>query len=466
MNYTFFPLWSDICLYFMLAGICIFCFKSYGSHIWLRINNHLKNSRLGILSFMTLIVFFTIGFLDSIHFRVDYNSNNKPKYNQTIISTLDIILDPISFPHEKTYSSPFSLHSFVKEMVELQDNKNMFTYPRLNYTAPYLNTESEIFKDIFSHSTYYLFNAAFVWFAIFIIYLIIKSLIKMNNPYSLLKTIASSKSYKMVRFFFIALFVIIAIVFLLYGLSRFYHLCGTDKVGQDIFYQTVKSIRTGLLVGTLTTVIILPFAIIFGIIAGFFGGIIDDFIQYIYTTISSIPGILLIASTILAMQVYISNHEDLFQYIEQRADLRLLSLCFILGLTSWTSLCRILRGETLKIRELEFIQASKGLGVSNIRIMIRHVLPNVQHIILITLVLDFSALVLAEAILSYVGVGVSPTTNSWGNMINTARLELSREPVVWWPITFSFIFMFGLVISANLFADCIRDAIDPKSTKN
>jgi len=104
----------------------------------------------------------------------------------------------------------------------------------------------------------------------------------------------------------------------------------------------------------------------------------------------------------------------------------------ILGITSWTGLCRLLRAETLKIREIDYVQAAHAMGVKHRKTISRHIIPNVMHIILITVVLDFSSLVLAEAVLSYVGVGVDPTTMSWGNMINSARLELAREPIVWW----------------------------------
>lgn len=135
----------------------------------------------------------------------------------------------------------------------------------------------------------------------------------------------------------------------------------------------------------------------------------------------------------------------------------------IIGLTGWTGLARLLRAETLKLRELDYVTAARAFGVSRPRILARHILPNVQHIILISVVMDFSGLVLAEAILSYVGVGVDPVMNSWGNMINAARMELAREPVVWWPLTAAFGFMFTLVLAANLFADVVRDAFDPRT---
>ncbi|MNC87148.1 Dipeptide transport system permease protein DppC [compost metagenome] len=137
-------------------------------------------------------------------------------------------------------------------------------------------------------------------------------------------------------------------------------------------------------------------------------------------------------------------------------------LCVILGITSWTGLARLLRGEALKLREMEYIQAAHAFGVSDWRILSRHILPNVMHIVLIAVVMDFSGLVLAEAVLSYVGVGVDPTTISFGTMINSARLEMARDPMVWWSLAAAFFFMLLMVLSANLFADAVRDAFDPR----
>jgi peptide/nickel transport system permease protein len=241
-----------------------------------------------------------------------------------------------------------------------------------------------------------------------------------------------------------------------------YHVLGTDKVGQDVLYLSLKSIRTGLVIGTLTTLVMLPFAVLLGIMAGYFKGWIDDLIQYVYTTINSIPGVLLIAAAVLMMQVYIDKNPELFPTTAQRADFRLLLLCAILGVTTWTGLARLLRGETLKLRELEYIQAAHAFGVRHARVITRHILPNVMHIVLITLVMDFSGLVLAEAVLSYVGVGVDPSMISFGTMINAARLEMAREPMVWWTLAAAFAFMFVLVLAANLFADAVRDAFDPR----
>ena len=222
------------------------------------------------------------------------------------------------------------------------------------------------------------------------------------------------------------------------------HMLGTSKVGRDVLYSTLKGIRTALIIGVFTSLIAIPFALLFGIVAGYFGRLIDDIIQYIYTTLMSIPGILLMVA---------------FMLLFGRG---LTQLCVIMGITTWTGLCRLIRAESIKLRELEYISAAEALGVPRLVICGRHILPNVMHIVIISAVLNFSGLVLSEAILSYIGIGVGPETGSWGNMINNARLELARAPVVWWNLAGAFIGMLGLVLPANLFGDALRDALDPR----
>ena len=251
----------------------------------------------------------------------------------------------------------------------------------------------------------------------------------------------------------------------LIGLSTGYHALGTDRIGNDVLWQALKSIRTALVIGSLTTLAMLPPAIVFGISAGYFKGKVDDAIQYLYTTITSIPGVLLVAACALMMQVYIDNHAELYDTSAARADLRLFLLCMILGLTGWSGLCRLLRAETLKLRELEYVQAARAFGVSHWRIMTRHLLLNVAHLVLITVVLEFSGLVLYEAVLSYLGIGVDPSMNSFGSMIDGARLEMSRDPMIWWNLMTAFVFMLALVLAANLFADAVRDAFDPRTRR-
>jgi len=176
-----------------------------------------------------------------------------------------------------------------------------------------------------------------------------------------------------------------------------------------------------------------------------------------------VPNVLLIAACVLMVQVFIDKHPEMFQTGAERSDLRLFLLCVILGVTGWASLCRLLRAETMKLRELEYVQAATAFGVGDWRIMLKHIMPNVMHLVLITTVLEFSGLILYEAVLSYVGVGVDPSMNSFGGMINLARTEMSRDPIVWWSFAAAFTFMVTLVLAANLFSDGVRDAFDPRA---
>ena len=175
------------------------------------------------------------------------------------------------------------------------------------------------------------------------------------------------------------------------------------------------------------------------------------------------PNVLLIAACVLMLQVFIDTHADAFDTGLERADLKMFLLCIILGLTGWATLCRLVRAESLKLSELEFVQAAEAFGVSHARTMWRHIVPNVLHLVLITTVLNFSDLILYEAVLTYVGVGVDPSLNSFGGMINLARTEMSEEPLVWWSFASAFGFMLALVLAANLFADGVRDAFDPRA---
>lgn len=225
------------------------------------------------------------------------------------------------------------------------------------------------------------------------------------------------------------------------------HVLGTDRIGVDVLYQSLKSIRTGIIIGLLTTLIAVPFALLAGIVAGYFGGWIDDLIQYAYTVVNAIPTILFIAAFIVIFGTGLPQ------------------LCIAMGLASWTSLCRLLRAETMKLREMEFVQASKAIGSSSWFILFKHILPNVMHIVVITMVLRFSTEILSEAVLTYLGIGVDANTMSWGTMINDARSELTRDPIIWWKLAAAFIFMFGLVLPANIFGDAVRDALDPRLSK-
>ncbi len=443
-------LWTDALIFLLLSSL--FCLV-----IYMRKQDQMKRpiqkivqSKVGVAALVILLFFIFIGLLDSIHFRP---SNTK---NTEIISALDYWASNLREHGEKTYSSPFSTHLYSKEIIVSPDGAVHWDYPRLDHGGRHINLpEHQLLLDILKKLAIGLLQGLVICSLLVVGFLIIRY--KCTNKQTTLLSLSPGLKIALK----VAVVVISVAYFLVY-LSNYYHVFGTDKVGEDVFYQAIKSIRTGLVLGTLTTLIMLPLAIVFGILAGFFGGWVDDIIQYVYTTLNAIPSVLLIAASILMVQVYMAGHEQEFTSIIVRADTRLLFLCLILGVTNWTGLCRLLRAETLKLREMEYVQAAKALGVKKGMILFRHILPNVMHIVLISVVLDFSSLVLAEAVLSYINIGVDSTTYSWGNMINGARLEMAREPIVWWSLSAAFLFMFTLVLAANLFADTVQDAFDPR----
>ncbi|MEI6715050.1 MAG: ABC transporter permease [Verrucomicrobiota bacterium] len=227
---------------------------------------------------------------------------------------------------------------------------------------------------------------------------------------------------------------------------RAVHLLGTDALGRDTLVRTMKASRTALLIGGLTSVIYIPIGVILGILAGYYRRWVDDLVQYFYSTIAAVPEILMLVAILLVLGKGVGT------------------MAIALGTTGWVGLARLIRGETLRQVERPYIAAAKGLGQSNLSILSFHLLPNVMHLVVIKFVLGFSGLVLAEAMLSYLGVGSPVGTPSWGAMIDASRSELSREPLVWWNLVSATSALFFLVLSLNLFGDALRRAFDPRRT--
>lgn len=462
-------LWTDALVFLLLAiGIGFGLHAARHEHLrapWRRV----ARSRVGMGALVILGFYCLFGLLDTVHFRlpladqsVSAETSGGTKFSPEVLSLLDAWSTPLRKRQEKTYSAPFATHLFVKEAITQPDGSVIRDYPRLQYGGRHLKDPANRGWDILGISIRGLLEGLIVWGLIAA--QIVRSMAKRRGIgfTAMRDELLAGRTDLPWRTALGILALMLILGFVAGELALKYHILGTDKVGEDVFFQALKSIRTGLVIGTLTTLVMLPAAILLGIMAGYFRGWVDDVIQYLYTTLNSIPGVLLIAAAILMLQVYMSNNADQFESLVERADLRLLFLCLILGVTSWTGLCRLLRGEALKLREVDYVRASAALGAGHFAILGRHILPNVLHIVMITLVLDFSGLVLAEAVLSYVNIGVDPTMNSWGNMINSARLELARDPVVWWSLAAAFAFMFTLVLAANLFADVVRDAFDPR----
>ncbi|MEL6710194.1 MAG: ABC transporter permease [Pseudomonadota bacterium] len=407
-------------------------------------------------AWMIIVLYLIIGLSDTLHFRLadGQDGAGQTRYATQVVSLLDVMTRSLQERREKTYSAPFATHLYSKETIDLPDGSQQRSYPPLRHGGQHLANPSDRMWDIAWRGSL----GAAAGSGVFVLLL----LMRCRGRRVVLRELWQDPKQSASRSAWGVLAGLCLLIGAVISLSTVYHVLGTDKVGEDVLYQALKSVRTGLVIGTLTTLVMLPAALLLGAMAGYFRGWVDDLIQYLYTTLSSVPGVLLIAAAILMMQVYMSNHPAEFTSLTERSDFRLLFLCLILGLTSWTSLCRLLRGEALKLRQMDYVQAAQALGVGHFTILWRHIVPNVMHIVLIVIVLDFSGLVLAEAVLSYINIGVDPNTYSWGNMINSARLELAREPVVWWSLTAAFGFMFVLVLAANLLADAVRDAFDPR----
>ena len=440
-------LWSDALVFLLLAaGIVSAWYVRQREHLllpWRRV----AQSATAMVSLLVLSLFLLIGLLDTLHYRIALpeKNNGETVYSPEVLSVFDKLVTPLRTQTEKTYSAPLAVTLYAKESSSDARGNVVRDYPRLRYGGMHLTDVQSRDGDVLWRGL----TGALVGLVAGLLIALAARPWLMQSGWPLRALLTGA-------------LIISALIGMTFNLAVAYHVLGTDKVGQDVLYLSLKSIRTGLIIGTVTTLVTLPLALLLGIAAGYLRGWVDDVIQYVYTVLSSIPSVLLIAAAVLMMQVTIDTHPQWFDNSASRADLRLVFLCLILGVTSWTGLCRLLRGETLKLREMEYIQAAQAFGVSTMRILTRHIMPNVMHIVLISLVMDFSGLVLAEAVLSYVGVGVDPSMISFGTMINAARLEMGRDPMVWWALASAFSFMLVLVLAANLFADAVRDAFDPR----
>lgn len=432
----------------------------------LRANWRLAMKRpVAMVSSMVLGFFLLVAFSDSIHYRQVLPSapDQATQYSSEANSVLDQILQPLSSARERSYSEPLSAVAFRKETFE-QDGVSVRDYPRLKFGGKHLgNPEVQLSADVSKRTLIALAGGACLVVVVLILGLVVASFLSRQSFSVVVSKFVNGKTEWPWRSMAITFTLMSLAICWVVFLSQGYHVFGTDRTGNSVLVFAMKSVRTALVIGGLTTLVVLPLALLLGVTAGYLRGWVDEVIQYIYTLLSSIPDVLLIAASVLLLQVFIDKNQGVFETSLERADARLFFLCLILGITSFTGLCRLVRGETLKLRELEYIQSARAFGVSTPRVLWRHIIPNLMHLVLINTVMQFSSFVLAEAVLSYVGVGVDPKTASFGVMINTARAELAATPLVWWTLTTAFGFMFLIVLSANLLADAIRDAFDPRT---
>jgi peptide/nickel transport system permease protein len=236
------------------------------------------------------------------------------------------------------------------------------------------------------------------------------------------------------------------------------HWLGTNYAGRDNFGQIVQGTRIAFEIAVLTSVIVIPLGFVLGAFAGYFGRKIDTAIVYLFSVIGSVPDILLITAISYVVRGVVERSPSM-QTVTRYIDSGLLAVCVGLGFTGWVGLCRLIRAEYMKHRERQYVLAARSLGVSNAAIMFRHIAPNVAHLIIINFSLRFPGLILTEAVLSYLGVGIA-NEPSWGAIINDSKQRLWLGN--WWELAGATAAMFFLVLALNLFGDALRDALDPK----
>jgi peptide/nickel transport system permease protein len=466
--FKFVFLWTDVTLWLLVLALV-----AYGVLV-LRTPTLAASWRRVFRDAAALSAAFVLGLCllitlaDSVHFRARLPATpdapaGMVAYDAQSRSLLDLALKGLVDSREVSYSRPFAYLSLAMDSVEV-DGRLVRRAPRLQHGGAHLSDPprqwaGDVQARVLAGLAQGLLVAA-------VGVLLLVAIVARSRGARLAETATSIWRREGEIPWRAGVFTLVALALLVgtaHATMFAYHVFGTDTTGNDVLYQALKSIRTAFVIGALSTIATLPLAVVLGIVAGYFRGWVDELIQYLYTVLSSVPNILLIAACVLMVQVFLDKHPDMFETGAERADVKLFLLCTVLGLTGWAGLCRLLRAETLKLRELDYVQAANAFGVGAARIMLRHVFPNVAHLMLIVTVLDFSSLILYEAVLSYVGIGVDPTMHSFGGMINMARKEMSLDPAVWWSFAAAFGFMVTLVLCVNLFADGVRDAFDPRA---
>ena len=361
-------LWTDAAIWLLLAA-----FAAYAAMVYRNANLRATWTKVfqngaALSASIVLVLSLLVTLADSLHYRPllpSAGDGATAAYDTRVKSALDALMARTAEARESTYSVPLAYVGFTKESVKVNDEV-VRTAPRLLHGGAHLkDPATEWLGDVLSRVASGLGGGLAATVVLLGIGLALVARGQGGDVSATLKAITGRQTRVPWHVAGWTVTVLCLVIGPVVALTGHYHVFGTDITGNDVLYQTLKSIRTAFVIGSLATLATLPLAVTLGIMAGYFKGWVDELIQYVYTVLSSIPNILLIAACVLMVQVFLDKHPELFETGVERADLKLFLLCMVLGVTGWAGLCRLLRGETLKLRELEYVQAANAFGVGH-----------------------------------------------------------------------------------------------------
>jgi len=243
------------------------------------------------------------------------------------------------------------------------------------------------------------------------------------------------------------------------------HPFGTDLSGHDVFYRVLIGARISLLVGIAGALISLFIGTAYGLVSGYAGGAVDGVMMRAVEILYSIPRLIVIIVAIGACDPYLAA----WLYRHGMGGLagysRIIILVFSLGIIEWLTMARIVRGQVLSLKSLQFVAAARGLGQSHVKIIVRHLLPNITGIIVVYLTLTIPAVILDESFLSFLGLGLQEPQVSWGLLLADAAQVINPIHSYWWLLLFPAVAMSGTLLAFNFLGDALRDVLDPRGRR-
>lgn len=235
---------------------------------------------------------------------------------------------------------------------------------------------------------------------------------------------------------------------------------GTDSTGRDIFARIIHGGQISLFVGISAVLLSVGLGTLIGGLAGYFGGWVDSLLMRFTEAMLSIPQLFLL----IVLGKFIGRDIETITILGHEFSGSVMIVIFVIGLTSWMFLARIVRANVLSLKEMDYISVSKSLGSSDMRIFFRHLIPNTMGAIIVSTTLGLAGAILSEAYVSFLGLGIQPPTASWGNMLTAAQTFIQKGS--WWMWVFPSIFIVATILCINLIGDGLRDAFDPRSTRH